>query len=113
MTARPLPAWRLLAATAAVAAPLAVAAPAGAAEPLPPSPSVSLPAVPHPGDAAMAADQGMRLDRRSTVFEATGYQTLAVAGVAGGAALIASLSGGVPAGLTAGGAVVLIYLFMP
>jgi len=57
-------------------------------------------------------DQSLSMDRSSRVFAATGYQTLTMVGLVGGAAAIGALAGGVSGALTAGGAVLLGYIFM-
>lgn len=68
-----------------------------------------------PGDfrgVAQAADQGLRVDRSTRVLEATAYQTLTVAGVAGGAVLIGALAAGTTGAMTGAGAVIIVYLLM-
>lgn len=60
-----------------------------------------------------APDEGLRLDRQARAFSATGYQTMLVAGVVGGAAVLGVLAGGVHPAIVAGTAVFVGYLFMP
>ncbi len=57
-------------------------------------------------------DQSMRLDRSSKVFVATGYQTLTVLGLVGGAAAVGALAGGASGAIAAVGAVLLGYALM-
>ena len=101
-----------LAIASMIAAVLLLSAPASAAGPAP-GLGASAPASPRDlRPDTRAADQGMRLDRRARVFEATGYQTLTVVGLAGGAMVIGALAAGAPGALTGAAAVVLVYTLM-
>jgi hypothetical protein len=72
-----------------------------------------VPVVRQAADGGHGVDQSLRMDRKAEVFTATGYQTLTVAGLAGGAALVGAMAGGASTAIVAGSAVVLIYLFIP
>lgn len=103
----------MAAATVAVVA-LTAPPPALAGEPMPrqavatpgAGPTIAVrPVASHP-------DQSLSLDRSSKVFAATGYQTLTLVGLVGGAAAIGALAGGISGALTAGGAVLIGYVLM-
>ncbi|GHD62178.1 hypothetical protein GCM10017083_50640 [Thalassobaculum fulvum] len=106
-----------LAAAAMVMATVAAAPPAtaGVPEPRPATtPATASGAAPRLAarPAVGETDQSMRLDRSAKVFTATGYQTLTVLGLVGGAAAIGALAGGASGAVAAGAAVLLGYTLM-
>jgi hypothetical protein len=91
---------------------LVLAAPVTAAE-VRPTEGVLIPAVLIGPDTLRVADQSTRVDRSARVLSATAYQTMAVAGLVGGAIVVGTLAGGLRPALLAGAAVFTAYTFMP